>query len=606
MTRKTDGPPRACIILTGSELTQGVTRDANGPFLASHLTTIGFEVVELRLVPDRLAELCAALEGVVASNALVLTSGGLGPTADDRTVAALAQVVGRPVVRDPQTLAGLEERARRRYGDIGGVPANFYKQAEVVEGAEVLGNPVGQAPGFAVDHCGATIVVLPGVPRELRAIFLDLVVPFVERRFILRPPRIIRAKVVGRAESVVEEGVQSLAIEPHLVEYGISARAGEALLKFVARSPAGADSIEPLVARLGALFGDDFLFLGEGLGDGSGDGTDTDHAAVVHRLLLTSGFTVATAESCTGGLVAARLTDHPGSSAYFLGSVVAYANRAKVQALGVEEELIASHGAVSRQVAVAMARRAQDRFGADFAVATTGIAGPGGGSADKPVGLVHVAVVGPHGQLDAVEMRLPGERAWVRAQAVTRTLELLRRAVLGSCERAVGDPRGRVGATGAVMRQGADDLNALLGEPRGKIAAAREQEHAQVAAIDDVLAARARLLDQVAERRVQLRRTTGDVDAMRLRAVQRRETGLDGLCRHHLVGAIRSRVHMTMPAGHVAQLAEVDLEDLQRHSRQALAPTAGRQVAVEVGREIERVENPELRSGRRQRRAPRA
>ncbi|MCZ6793816.1 MAG: CinA family nicotinamide mononucleotide deamidase-related protein [Planctomycetota bacterium] len=416
-------PPSAIICLTGSELTRGETHDRNGPYLARELTELGFRIEEIRLSPDDLEALEASFRRAMEGADLVIISGGLGPTADDLTTEALARALGRGVHRDARAQAAMRERALKRLGNESRIPANYYKQAEVIDGARVLHNPLGLAPGCLVETGRGQAYTLPGVPAELIAMFRERVLPAVLERFRLTRPRIARAKILGVPESVAEARIQGLGIDFSRVEYGISARPGELTVRFLSRGESDDRYVSEVLTRLEREFEDALLVLPEGLGDEG----DARLSKVVHDLLAASGLTLATAESCTGGLVATQLTDHPGSSAYFRGSVVAYENSVKERLLGVDAALLGDRGAVSEEVCRAMASGVKERFAVDYGVSTTGIAGPDGGSDAKPVGLVYIGLAGPSGAPRTVERRFHGDRRMVRAQAATLCLDLLRR-----------------------------------------------------------------------------------------------------------------------------------------------------------------------------------
>jgi nicotinamide-nucleotide amidase len=423
--------PTAIICLTGSELTRGETRDLNGSFLADELTRLGAYVAEVRLLPDDARLLEATFREVVPRADIVLVSGGLGPTADDLTIAALAAALGHRVVRDPPSLERLREFAAKRGRKLGEIPDNYFKQAEVVAGAVVLANPVGLAPGSLVETERGLVAAMPGVPRELRAMFRQVLAPEIARRFRLEPPRILRALVLGQPESWVEARVQALGIDFAKVEYGISAKPGEITLKFLARDPAHHGAIDDFAARLAREFGEDLAVLPDATAGESASSADFAFTRLVHGLLLEKCVTVATAESCTGGWIAKRLTDCAGSSAYFLGAAVAYDNRVKTGWLGIDAALLAEHGAVSEPVCRAMALAARQRFGADYGIGVTGIAGPSGASEEKPVGLVYIGLARPGGrpgETVSVERNVfHGDRDMVRSQAALRALDLLRR-----------------------------------------------------------------------------------------------------------------------------------------------------------------------------------
>lgn len=422
--------PSAIVCLTGSELTRGETHDRNGPFLATELAVLGVEVRELRLVPDQPEEMERIFRDSIEHADVVLVSGGLGPTADDQTVGVLAKLLGRGVRRDDEAVRRMRSRALKRYGEDG-IPENYYKQAEVVEGSRVLLNPVGLAPGCLVETRRGFVVLMPGVPREMQAMFRELVAPEIQGRFDLARPRIFRAKILGHGESWAEARIRKLDIDFSTVQYGISARPGELLVKWVIHEPRNQPYLDHVKRRLEEEFGEDLWVLPEGLKNEAGEPVEVEHAKLIHELLLSSGKTVATAESCTGGLIAKRLTDHAGSSTYFLGTLVAYGNRVKANVLGVDARVLEERGAVSAEVCREMALAAKRLFGADYGIGVTGIAGPGGGSEDKPVGLVYIGLALPRGKLlpDVVVERqlFWGNRRNVRALSAVRALDLIRR-----------------------------------------------------------------------------------------------------------------------------------------------------------------------------------
>ena len=420
--------PRAIICLTGSELTRGETRDTNGAFLATELTMLGVHVEELRLLPDDGERLGNAFRELIARAEIVVVSGGLGPTADDLTISALAHALGRGVEIDEEARETMRRKALERVSSEADIPGNFYKQGEVIEGAIVLQNPVGLAPASLVETERGLVVALPGVPYELRSIFNEHLTGEITRRFKLSPPRILRAKLMGQPESWAEAKIQQLGIDTGKIEYGISARPGELLLKFISNTAREHGLLDEIRRSLEDEFGEDLFFLPEGLKEPSGEPLDISLMRRVHELLISNRASVATAESCTGGLIARRLTDRPGSSQYFLGSVVAYQNAIKASMLDVDPRVLEREGAVSRPVCEAMARAAKKSFSATYGISVTGIAGPGGGSDEKPVGLVYLGIAGADEDSVYVEKKIfSGERDIVRAQAATRALDLLRR-----------------------------------------------------------------------------------------------------------------------------------------------------------------------------------
>lgn len=410
--------PTASILLTGNELLRGVIADQNGPHLAASLERQGFSLRRTLVVGDELSDIRAGLSLMLESADLVVTSGGLGPTHDDRTVEALAGVAGVELVLDPDVLARIDrwtDEVAVRYGlDRGGFDAGNRKQAHIPAGAEVLGI-AGTAPGLVMAVGDGHVVVLPGVPSELRRLWtMAPDHPSLAALFARAEPRrqwLIRTYGIG--ESHVADLFAAAGGDPPGVETSICARNFEIEvdIRAEAAGEAGAGGLaERMTAALGEhVFSTDERTLPE----------------IVLALLRERGWTAATAESCTGGMVAARLTDIPGSSDAFAGGVVAYSDELKRALLGVPDDVLARHGAVSPEAAEAMAVGARERLGADAAVSVTGIAGPGGGSPEKPVGLVYLHVSSPAGD-DRRRMDVPGDRAIVRARAAVAALQLLR------------------------------------------------------------------------------------------------------------------------------------------------------------------------------------
>lgn len=406
--------PRAAVVVTGSELTRGGRQDANGPFLARELAARGLEPARIVVVGDRPEELEAALrEGLQAD--LLVTSGGLGPTHDDRTVETLAHVVGRQVVVDDRLEAqiaafsrSLAERLRRPYAEF---EEGVRKQASLPDGAVVLGL-AGTAPGLVLDVAGSVVVVLPGPPGELQRLWAKALESPPVRAVLDRadPPQRQILRFYGVSESSIARAVAEAGGEGKGVEATICAHDGEIEVLLLGDGERLAAPLRESLAR--------YLFA--------------ENEASVEELVLDGararGLSLAVAESCTGGLVAARLTAVPGASDVFLGGLVAYANEVKAGQLGVSEEILATHGAVSAEAAEAMAAGALTAFGADLGVAVTGIAGPDGGTPEKPIGLVYVHAEGPDGREQA-EIRFSGDREAVRRRATAAALHLLRRVL---------------------------------------------------------------------------------------------------------------------------------------------------------------------------------
>jgi nicotinamide-nucleotide amidase len=412
---------RAGIVVTGTEVLTGRVQDRNGPWIADRLLELGVELAHITICGDRVRDIEAQLQFMADQGVdLIITSGGLGPTADDMTVATVARFCGRELVLDAELegkiAAILKSLMARIGGDFDAVRAANRKQAMIPAGARVI-DPVGTAPGVVVPG-RPTVVVLPGPPRELQPMWRTVVqVPEVQEaiagRTVYRQDtvRMFGLPESGLAETLREAeerlpGFESLEITTCL-------RRGE--VEMVTRyEPDAAGVYGQLVELLRETHGQHVF---------SEDGSTIDEQ--VAQLL--AGRWIATAESCTAGLVAARLTDRPGSSAYVGGGVVAYSNEAKTELLGVDAGLIEAHGAVSEPVAEAMAAGALRRFGADTAVAITGIAGPEGGTEDKPVGTVCFTVALGDGRSLTRTIRLPGNRADVRDRSTTVAMHLLRR-----------------------------------------------------------------------------------------------------------------------------------------------------------------------------------
>jgi len=405
----------ASILAVGSELL-GTTRvDTNSLWLTGELEAIGIRVVRKACVGDGWEALLAELGWALGQAPLLVVTGGLGPTEDDRTKEAVAALLGRRLVRDEGILERLKERWRRRGLEM---PAVNAKQADVVEGAVVLSNRRGTAPGYFVEAGGKVVVLLPGVPWEMKALFSESVLPRLAGEGA--PPGVHRRvlKVVGLGESLVEELVKPVYDRHRGNAVTILASSpGEVQLHLAARG-----TREEASAELDLLEADFRSAVGEAL-----FGRDDETLeSVVGRLLREAGRTVALAESCTGGMVATRLTDVAGSSAWFVGGVVAYSDAVKEALLGVRAGTLAAHGAVSEETAREMAAGVRTRLGASAGLAITGIAGPSGGTADKPVGTVHLALDAEDGSRLHRRLALPGDRVLVRRWTSSAALEMIR------------------------------------------------------------------------------------------------------------------------------------------------------------------------------------
>jgi competence/damage-inducible protein CinA-like protein len=404
--------PRARVVVTGSELVRGDRRDANGPFLARDLTRLGLEPEHLTIVGDGEAELESALrEGLDVD--LLVTSGGLGPTHDDRTVELLARVAGLELEVDEELRAQIEgvsravaERLRRPYADF---EPGVAKQATRPRGSVAVGM-AGTAPALVVPTRGAVTVVLPGPPRELQRLWPAALghpaVREVVERATAPERRVLR--FFGASESEVARALE----DQHRggLDITVCARDFEIVVELFGDSEDAAGALRDRIGR--HLFAED----------------ERPVAELLLEALRRRGWTLGTAEACTGGMVAERVTEIPGSSDVFLGSIVAYSNEVKVRELGVPADILAEHGAVSADTAAAMARGARERLGVDCAIAVTGVAGPGGGTAEKPVGLVYLHVETP-GASRGTDFSYGADRDSIRRRATVAALHLLRRVL---------------------------------------------------------------------------------------------------------------------------------------------------------------------------------
>ncbi|HEY6186415.1 MAG TPA: competence/damage-inducible protein A [Pyrinomonadaceae bacterium] len=406
------------IIAIGSELLTPDRTDTNSLWLTEKLNGIGIEVKLKTIVGDDDARLEEAIKDALRRSRVIITTGGLGPTEDDITRKIAARALGRRLLFNEKVLGEISAKFERMGR---GMPEINSRQAMVIQGAEVLDNPNGTAPGMFIEHNNCAVVLLPGPPREMRPMFEKFVQPKLAAR--AGDVRVVRRilRVAGMGESAVDERIAPVytqyknpqttilfnrsEIEIHLTAQGKTEQDAELLLDGLAGQ---------IEERLGHAI---FAFRGEKMEE------------VVGLRLAVGGFSLAVAESCTGGLISERLTEVPGSSVYFREGVVAYSNDAKIRSLGVDSELIRQHGAVSAQVAEAMAEGVRQRADTDFGLSVTGIAGPGGGSEEKPVGLVFIAL-SDDAHTEHRKLMLPGDRHLIRWRASQAALDLLRRRLI--------------------------------------------------------------------------------------------------------------------------------------------------------------------------------
>jgi nicotinamide-nucleotide amidase len=427
-------PVRAAILVTGTEVLTGIISDRNGPWLSERLRELGVDAAMIQIVGDRPDDLLAALEYMRSQGmAVIVTSGGLGPTADDLTAEIVGRFCGREMVLDDELEAKIAEILRplmRRWPglDAEAIRESNRKQAVVPQGATVL-DPVGTAPGLVVPPLqaggGPTVVVLPGPPRELHPMWHTAIATPAFRDAIAGATTYVNGvlRLFGIPESEIAStlrAAQEAGLELDPLEITTCLRRGEIEVS-TRYEPPSEPAYEALVGFIRQRHADTLF---------SEDGSTVDDQVIA----LLAGRTIAVAESCTGGLMSARLTDRGGSSAYFLGGVVAYSNEAKIEHAGVDAELIDRFGAVSTEVAEALADGSAARFGAELGIGITGIAGPDGGTDEKPVGLVCFSVSSRDGRRITRSTRLPGDRADVRDRSTTVAMHLLRRLLKGEGE----------------------------------------------------------------------------------------------------------------------------------------------------------------------------
>lgn len=406
------------IIAIGSELLTPDRADTNSLWLTEKLNGIGVEVKLKTIVGDDDARLEETIKDALRRSRIVIMTGGLGPTEDDITRKVAARALGRRLKLDEKVL----EEISARFLSFGrSMPQINSRQAMVIEAAEVLANPNGTAPGMFIEHDNRSVVLLPGPPREMRPMFETQVLPKLAAK--AGDVRVVRRvlRVAGMGESALDERIAPVytqyknpqttilfnrsEIEIHLTAQAKTEQEAELLLDGLAGQ---------IEERLGHSI---FAFRGETMEE------------VVGLRLAVGGFTLSVAESCTGGLISERLTEVPGSSVYFMEGVVAYSNDAKTRTLGVDDELIYRFGAVSAEVAEAMAEGVRHRADTDFGLSVTGIAGPGGGSEEKPVGLVYIAL-SDDAHTEHRKLQLPGDRHLIRWRASQAALDLLRRRLI--------------------------------------------------------------------------------------------------------------------------------------------------------------------------------
>ncbi|WP_373541070.1 competence/damage-inducible protein A [Chamaesiphon sp.] len=407
------------VICVGTELLLGDILNSNSQYLAQELAALGVPHFYQTVVGDNIDRVHQAIEIAANRSSILLFTGGLGPTPDDLTTEAIASYFNTPLVEYPQVIADIERKYAQRGRDM---TASNRKQALQPEGATILPNPLGSAPGMIWQpRAGLTILTFPGVPREMYRMWRDTAIPFLKTQGYGQHPIYSRSlRFFGVAESALAEKVNHLfdSANPTVAPY---AGKGQVRLRISARAASEVEAttlIAPIAEEIQKIAGDNYF------------GSDDDTlASVVGELLLQRGQTLAVAESCTGGGLGQMLTETPGSSSYFMGGIISYANRVKVELLGVDSEDLARAGAVSATVAQQMAAGVKAKLGTDWGVSITGVAGPGGGTDTKPVGLVYIGIAHPTGDLEGIKYQLGSqqERGLIRQMSASQALDLLRR-----------------------------------------------------------------------------------------------------------------------------------------------------------------------------------
>ena len=409
----------AAVLSIGTELTRGELINSNAAWLSEQLTQLGFDVRAHVTIDDDIDRIVAALSSLAAQHKVVISTGGLGPTTDDLTTEAVAKALGVPLVRDQEAL----DRIRGFFASRGRVmSATNEKQADFPQGAEILQNDTGTAPGFAVTLGSCRMFFTPGVPREMRHLWEERIVPRIAE-LAVRDSHQIHLRTFGLPESQLGELLAGVEAQFPGITIGYRASFPEIELKVLARA-GSASASERLAERASEE-------VKRRVGDIVFGGREDTFAGAVGRTLRDRGLTLAVAESCTGGLVGSMLTSVPGSSEYLLLDAVVYSNSAKTSVLGVGEETLRAYGAVSEESAIAMVNGVLRVSSADIGVSITGIAGPGGGTDEKPVGTVWIAVGSRAGAMFARRFKFWGGREWVRQLSAYTCLRMVQKLALG-------------------------------------------------------------------------------------------------------------------------------------------------------------------------------
>jgi len=411
--------PTAEILSQGDEVVTGQIADTNAAWLATQLTDLGFSILRHTTVGDRLDDISKEIARAHTSASLVLCTGGLGPTEDDLTAQAVSQVFSRPLEMDETALHTIEGHYQRLNRAM---PAVNRKQAMLPTGTKRLDNAWGTAPGFALHQANALLIFLPGVPREMKPMFAERVLPLLREQFSLSPGRLVTLKTTGVGESTLQERIGSFEHPGVVLSY--RARTPENHIKLRFGPDLTEDEVKAVTQRVAHDIGTP-LFCNEGIGQAEGS-----LAAIVGQMLHDTDSTVAVAESCTGGRICSEFTSIAGSSRWFLEGAVTYSNEAKFRQLGVKKSTLEAHGAVSEAVCREMAEGIRMRTGATYGLATTGIAGPSGGTSEKRVGTVHISLSTPDSYYHR-QLNLPGDRQRNQLWSSSACIDLLRRFLQG-------------------------------------------------------------------------------------------------------------------------------------------------------------------------------
>jgi nicotinamide-nucleotide amidase len=412
------------IICVGTELLLGDILNSNSQYLAKELAALAVPHFYQTVVGDNVDRIHQAIEIACARSSILIFTGGLGPTPDDLTTESISSYFQTPLIEHPEVVADIEHKYAQRGRKM---TASNRKQARQPVGADILPNSLGTAPGMIWQpHAGITIFTFPGVPREMYRMWRDTAVPFLKTQGYGQNTIYSRSlRFFGIAESALAEKVNHLfdSTNPTVAPY---AGMGQVRLRISACAANETEAnalIEPIDREIKQIAGENYF------------GSDEDTlASVVGQLLIAKGQTLAVAESCTGGGLGQMLTEIPGSSSYFMGGIISYANQVKIDLLGVNEADLAREGAVSETVACQMAAGVKAKLGTDWGVSITGVAGPGGGTETKPVGLVYIGIARPNGEVEGLKYQLgiQQERGLIRQMSVAQSLDLLRRQLIGS------------------------------------------------------------------------------------------------------------------------------------------------------------------------------